>query len=125
MEQSKLKTLCEGHEVSDARRETLAKAIDAGANDATLSLIRDANRVARRATIVLPPHRLEGLSRGRGWARKGTRDKAEWGERVEGGYRVGPGRWTVGGNDGFSRKAETVWNVEHVRVGADTWTVAN
>lgn len=75
-------------------------------------------------TICLPPHRYEGLSRGRGWARKGRGANAEWGERTDGGYRVGPGRWTVGGNDGFSRKGEVIWTVEHIRVGEETWTVA-
>ena len=47
-----------------------------------------------------------------------------WGQRTNGGYRISPGRWTIGGNDGFSRKGEDVWNVEHVTVGSETWTIA-
>lgn len=108
-----------------ARRESLTMALALGASDAALETICDALRVARRNTIVLPRQHLETLSRGRGWARKGRGSTAVWGERVDGGYRVGPGRWTVGGNDGFSRKAETVWDVEHVTVGSETWTVAS
>jgi hypothetical protein len=81
--------------------------------------------VSRAHTILVPANRLENLSRGKGWARKGRGDRAEWGERADGGYRVGPGKWTVGGNDGFDRKREDVWDVEHVQVGAETWTIAS
>lgn len=94
-------------------------------DDTTFARISDAMRVAKSMTVVLPAHRYEGLSRGKGWARQGVGKSAVWGERVSGGYRVGPGRWTVGGNDGFRRKGETEWNVEHVTVGGETWTIAD
>lgn len=74
---------------------------------------------------MLPPHRFESLSRGSGWCRKGKGDSATWGERTDGGYRVGPGRWIVGGNDGFRRKGSDEWTVEHVTVGGQIWTVAS
>ncbi len=109
----------------ESRIETLKKAIELGADDTTLEILCDANRVGRGETVVLPAHRYEGLSRGKGWARKGRGTNAIWGERVSNGYRVGPGNWTVGGNDGFSRKGETTWTVKHVRVGDQIWTVAS
>lgn len=111
--------------VSDARRENLARALELGADDATLVRLASAVRVSRRSTIVLPAHRYEGLSRGRGWARQGKGNDAVWGERTDTGYRVGTGRWVVGATDGFSRKDETIWRVAHVAVGAETWTVAD
>jgi hypothetical protein len=109
---------------SEARMETLAIA-HPHVDDATFARIASATRVKRSPNIVLPAHRFESLSRGSGWARKSRGDSAEWGERVEGGYRVGPGRWTVAGSDGFSRKKENVWNVQHVTVGDKTWTIAS
>lgn len=111
--------------LSAPRIESLHLAHAAGVDDDTFVQLAKAARLARKATIVLPAHRFEGLSRGRGWARKGTGDSAVWGERVEGGYRVGPGRWSVGGHDGFSRKGSETWTVTHIAVGADTWTVAS
>lgn len=117
--------LIEGHEVSDKRKETLEIAIAAGADDKTLIALRDAARTHKGDSMVLPAHRLEGLSRGRGWARKGQGKSVTWGERVEGGYKVTAGRWTVGGSDGFSRKGTTVWDVNHVKVGEQLWTIAS
>jgi hypothetical protein len=108
-----------------ARIERLARALELGAWDSALEKLCDAARTSDEPTIVLPAHRFEGLSRGKGWARKGSRNSAEWGERVKGGYRVGPGHWLVGGNDGFSRKGEDTWDVEHVTVGSETWTIAS
>lgn len=112
-------------EPNPKRIERLAEAIELGASDAALEALCDAARTSKTETITLPAHRYENLSRGRGWARKGRGDSAVWGDRVDGGYRVGPGRWTVGGNDGFSRKGETVWEVKHVIVGGQNWTVAS
>lgn len=117
--------LCEGHQVSERRRESLAIAIGLGADDATLIRLRDARRLARRDDIVLPPHHYEGLSRGRGWARMGSGKSVVWGERDGAGYRVGPGRWSIGATDGFSRKDSIEWTVEHVRVGDQVWTTAD
>lgn len=111
---------------NDARKETLRLAHEASVSDEVFADIASAVLVRRRgATIILPGHRFENLSRGRGWARQGRGADATWGERVDQGYRVGPGRWTVGGNDGFSRKGEDVWTVKHLQVGAHVWTVAS
>lgn len=112
-------------DVTDMRKETLQIAIDNGASREQITQIRDAVRASRKETIVLPFHRFELLSRGRGWARKGNRDKAVWGEREDKGYRVGAGSWTVGGNDGFSRKGETKWEVKNIAFGGVTFTIAN
>lgn len=109
---------------SGGRFETLSIAHEI-VDDATFKRIGDASRCARKPTVVIPRHRFEGLSRGRGWARKGRGNNVEWGEREENGYRVGPGKWTVGGNDGFSRKGENIWTVEHVQVGDQIWTIAS
>lgn len=121
-----LEQLLEGHEVKDSRKETLVRAIELGASDDVLETLRDALRIHRNSqTIVLPALRYEHLSRGRGWARKGRGREVTWGERVDGGYQVGPGRWTVGATDGFSRKDSCDWSVKHVQVGSETWTIAN
>jgi hypothetical protein len=115
--------------ITAARTESIEIAVELACSDAALQAIIGAVRVSRSNTIVLPAHRFERLSRGKGWARKGRGATAVWGERDDadpnGGYRVGPGRWTVGGNDGFSRKGETVWDVQHIDVGGQIWTVAS
>jgi hypothetical protein len=110
--------------VSDKRRESLALA-HADVDDVAFARLAKATRLARGSTIVLPAHHYQHLSRGRGWCRRGRGDGAVWGERVEKGYRVGPGRWTVGATDGFSRKDSDDWIVAHVTVGTATWTVAS
>lgn len=119
--------LCAGHDVRHSRKNSLRIAIELGADDDALVRIRDAVRVSRKGdgTIILPPHHYENLSRGRGWARKGTGQGVTWGDRVDGGYEVSAGRWSIGGNDGFSRKDETIWDVKHIQVGSKTWTIAN
>jgi hypothetical protein len=108
-----------------ARIESLEIAVALGADEKTLVVLRDASRLCRNDTIILPAHRYESLSRGRGWARKGSGSSAVWGERADKGYRVSAGRWVVGATDGFSRKASDVWTVKHVRVGEATWTIAD
>ncbi len=108
-----------------ARAESLALAHAAGASDDTLRVLATAGRLARKESVVVPAHRFEGLSRGRGWARKGKGNDASWGDRVDGGYRVGPGRWVVGGDDGYSRKGQDEWTVRHVTVGTTVWTIAD
>lgn len=110
-------------DISEKRLESLTIAHPM-TDDATFATLSNAMRLSRKETIVLPQHRFEGLSRGRGWARKGRGNTAEWGEREDGGYRVGPGKWVVGGHDGFTRKGSDSWEVSHVRVGDMTWTVA-
>lgn len=75
--------------------------------------------------VVLPANRLEALKHGKGWARRGSGDDVTWGVRVEGGYRVTrPGKWTVGGNDGFSRKRQDAYTVTRVKIGDLFWIVA-
>ena len=107
------------------RLETLSQAHDAGVDDSTFARLSDSRMASRTSTITLPAHRLESLSRGRGWARLGQGASVVWGERSGEGYSVGVGRWVVGGSDGFSRKGQTTWQVEAVPVGTETWLVAN
>lgn len=110
----------------EKRIESLTLAHGAQVTDELFTEIATANLVKRESeTIVLPAHRYENLSRGRGWARQGNGDKAVWGVRVNGGYEVGPGRWNVGATDGFRRKDSVVWTVKHVTVEGQTWTIAN
>jgi hypothetical protein len=110
------------------RLEVVLEAAALGADATALCRIAAALRISRRETVVLPLHRYARLSRGRGWARLGRGHQVTWGAREpgpDGGYRVGPGRWTVGGSDGYARKGEDEWTVEHVAVGSETWTVAS
>lgn len=116
--------LTKDHQLTDIRREIIEQAIQLGASDKVLLAIRDATRVHRSATMILPSLHFESLSRGRGWARKGRGNRVSWGDRVEGGYAVGEGRWTVGANDGFSRKQEVTWDVKQITVGTEIWTIA-
>lgn len=121
----RLMAIIAGHQVSDSRQASLARAIELGASDALLAQLRGARKIHRNSTtIVLPRGRYMGLSRSRGWARCGRGDGATWGEEVQGGYRVGAGNWIVWSTDGFRRKDRTKWTVRHVQVGTETWTVA-
>jgi hypothetical protein len=112
-------------ELSDGRRESMEMAHAAGVTDAGFLALATSLRLSRNDTIRLPASRFEGLSRGRGWCRSGHGADARWGEREDGWYRVGPGRWTIYGTDGFSRENRETWNVRHVDVGTETWTIAN
>lgn len=77
-------------------------------------------------SVILPPNRLESLSKGSGWARLGKFDDATWGVKVEGGYRVNrPGNWLVGGDDGFGRKRGDSYKVARVKIGDLFWIVAH
>lgn len=111
------------------RRAILTAAIELGVDDATLAALAAALLVETGPTIVLPAHHYEVLSRGKGWCGQGKGTGAVWGARepgVYGGaYRVGPGRWVVGANDGFSRKGQDTWDVRHVQARGQTWTVAS
>ena len=123
---TRIESLTAGKKVSEQRVKTIARAIELGADDATVLTLVDACRVKQNsATICIPADKLEGLSRGRGWCRQGNGDAVVWGERTDLGYRVGPGRWTIGATDGFSRKNSTQWDVRHVQVGGETWTIAD
>lgn len=121
-----LKAYGNGRPVLEEDEENVRAAAALGAPRKVLVMIRDADVVSRSSSIVLPPHHYEGLSRGRGWARMGQGNAVAWGKRVRGGYEVEePGRWVVGGNDGFTRKAQDEWNVMHIQVGNETWTIAD
>lgn len=112
-------------DMPEARIGRLTRAIELGATDEILEILCDATRTSQLTTIVLPADRLEGLSRGRGWARKGKGSNVEWAPKAAGGgYRAGPGRWSVGATDGFYRKSNTDWDVELIQVGSEFWTVA-
>lgn len=121
----RLTQILAGLTVSDARRATLVRAIEIGADDAAILVLAKAKRTSKHPTIILPLGRYEHCARGKGWARRGRGDAAQWGERTSDGYRVGPGKWTVGSSDGFARKDESAWHVEAVQVGAEIWTVAS
>lgn len=95
-------------------------------DDKTFSLLAKADVVSQDTTCVIPPGRYDHCSRGKGWVRRGKGDAASWGDKVKGGYEVGPGKWVQGSGDGFNRKAGLIdWVVAHVQVGEQTWTVAN
>lgn len=106
------------------RLANLAIAAELGASEELLETLRTARYVSKKATVLLPQGRFERLSQGKGWARQGSGATAVWGAREDGGYRVGPGRWVVGSNDGFKRREETTYTVKHVTVGDQVWTVA-
>lgn len=111
-----------GSNVSDARVITLIRAAVTGLTPAQLKTIASAARVAKGDTIVLPTGKYDHLSRGKGWCRRGKGDSATWGQSVNGGgWKVGPGKWTVGSSDGFSRKEQVEWDVKNV----GGWTIAN
>lgn len=121
-----LESLVHAVDITETRRKTLARAIELGADNDVLLVLRDACRVKQKDTIVLPQHHLQTLSRGRGWCRSLGKTTTVWGERTEeGDYEVGPGRWSVGATDGFSRKKSTDWTVKNIQVGTECWTVAN
>jgi hypothetical protein len=103
-------------DISPTRAAVVVRAAAAGATPLQLKRIADACRTSEQASgILLPAGRYEGLSRGRGWARRGTGSDVEWGTREDGGYRVATeGTWTIGSTDGFSRKDATQWKVSRV-----------
>jgi hypothetical protein len=76
--------------------------------------------------VELPCNRLErDCKHGKGWARLEKEGSTTWGVKTENGYRVSrPGRWTVGGNDGFSRKKEDYYRVARVKLGELFWVIA-
>lgn len=120
--------VCDTNTLTNARRETLISAVALGADNATLAILATALRVSPCSTIILPQHEYESRSGGRGWARLGRGTNAQWGDREPDGYRVGAGVWTVGGARPArkgERKAEDMWDVKHVQVGAAVWTIAN
>lgn len=122
--EARLARLCPTHSMGQHRLDSLAIAHPL-VDDALFARLATVARLSKKSLIVLPSGRYEHLSRGKGWARKGRGDSAEWGERGDSGYRVGPGSWVVGSSDGYSRKDQTPWKVQHVKVGEATWTIAS
>ena len=112
-------------ETTDSRRETLREALELGATMEVLEQIADAVVVAVGGTVVLPAHHYPGLAHKASWARRGSGEVVTWGQRVSGGYLVGPGEWTVHVSDGPRHRTDDVWVVTHVAVGPHaTWTLA-
>ena len=110
-----------------ARDAAIAVAKSIG-NDDAVAVFESAAAVGVQGelSVVLPPNRLESLSKGRGWARLGKFDDATWGVKCEGGYRVNrPGMWAVGGDDGFGRKREDIYKVARVKIRDLFWIVAH
>ena len=106
-----------GVTATEARAESLAIAAEMGADLATLRKVAEAVRLARKDEIKLPEGRFGKLSRGRAWCRRS--DGVFFDD-----HTVGPGKYSVGSSDGFSRKDRTEWTVAHVTVGDQTWTIA-
>jgi hypothetical protein len=111
-------------DVTDHRKSILLSALEAGATEEDFTDILACKRLELGTSVVIPQHHLEGKARGRGWARKGKGAQAVWGERTENGYRVGAGVWTVGGDDGFTRKGEDRWTVKTLTIGSLSVTLA-
>lgn len=115
--------------LSERKAGAIIRACAAGITPADLKALAEAKFFAEGAELRLPAHHFEGLSRGRGWCRLGRGESTQWGRRVGergAGYIVSaPGRWHVGGFDGFTRKREDVYQVDAIRVGAATWLIAN
>lgn len=118
-----LRLLSGGSPIKESRGVSVLIAIRAGAPWETIRTIIDAGVLGRGKTCTLPAGRYEHLSRGKGWARMGRGKDAVWGQKAAGGYVVGPGKWTVGSNDGFNHSSETKWEVSHIQVGDETWTL--
>lgn len=102
----------------------------AGATQEQLEALAAAEVAAEGTEVILPPNRLENLSRGRGWCGYlGRRTKGQFegfADVVDGGYAVDrEGRWRVGATDGFSRKKATDYVVSRLQVGGKTFTIAS
>lgn len=108
---------------SDARRESLRIAVGLGAEVDAMRRLVAAVRLRREGWVLLPAGKYAGLSRGRDWCR--SREGGGFADRCDnGGFRGTPGKWEVGSTDGYNRKDKVAWDVYHVTVGTETWTVA-
>lgn len=111
------------YNVSAQRRKSLERAVELGADDETLALLAGASRLQRRDHLRVET-RYGGLSRGRAWGRQGRGDNVRWAAKDGGVVLLTPGKWTVGSSDGYRRKESPEdWDVRHVRVGDETWTI--
>jgi len=109
--------------VSAGRLTSLTLAAELGADAATLNRLVDASlRVSRTDTILLPAGQY--AHRGKSWCRSGTGASAKWGDPRDGQFRVGPGKWLVHSDDGGTRQDNTTWDVDHIHLGDQVWTLA-
>lgn len=122
--ESRYERLCKD-EPNDAERMTrieLAHAL--GVSDAGFVALAKASRTSETSTIILPAGDYGHTAKSKEWCRQGTGKEAQWGERVKGGWLVGPGAWTVYSENGRGKSDRLTWTVESVEVGGRTWTVA-
>jgi len=93
----------------------------------TLENIRESRRVSRHDYIIATCRPLRGnVARERmGEAWHGELPPTGAQRETMGGMCCAFRTLTVGSNDGFQRKEETVWKVAHSRVGDQTWTIAD
>lgn len=93
-----------------ARAGTVAVALLNGASVAELARIAAAKKASRGASVRVST-RFGALSRGKCWARMGRGQSVEWADKDGGAVMLPAGKWTVGSDDGFSRKEQTEWTV--------------
>lgn len=109
---------------ADNRKESLQIAMRLGADEKTCRQLAGAERLRRVGGHIKIETRYGGLSRGKPWARDSS--DSMWAEKEGGAVLLTPGKWKVGSSDGFSRKeSPSVWVVEEIKVGEETWLIAN
>jgi hypothetical protein len=112
-------------ELSNERKQLLLAAYeDPKISDTQFAKLGECATFEKGPEVVIPRHHFETLSRGSGSCRKGNGRSVVWAERVRDGYLVGPGLWILQGKDGFSRKKDVEWCIEHVTINGELWTVA-
>lgn len=112
-------------DVSAGRLTSLTLAAELGADAATLNRLVDASlRVSRTDTILLPAGHYATAHRGKSWCRSGTGASARWADQRDGQFRVGPGKWLIHSDDGGTRQDNTTWDVDHIHLSDQVWTVA-
>lgn len=113
-----------GEDVS-VRVDLIELAHRLGCTDAVFADLARAPRACSGDTIVIPAGDYGSLYGSKEWARKGSGKDAEWGTRVPGGWRVGAGHWLVESRCDSRKKRDSLeWDVRHVIVGEQVWTVA-
>lgn len=95
------------------RAGTLALAMSNGATVAELATIAAADYASRGDTVRVPT-RYGHLSRGKAWARQGSGSAVTWAEKRGGTVYLTPGTWTVGSDDGYSRRERVTIRVSRV-----------
>ena len=92
--------------------------------DGTFLELYNAHKLSRLPSIVLPKHRFASLSQGRSWCRN-ERTKEFANEYIASSEGDKVTKFTVGGNDGFRRADKVTWDVWHIAVNGNIWTVAS